>query len=162
MTNPNPNLLWLGCFLVSIVPALILAAILVARRRRRKRSAMDIALWGLLVPLAGYPLGCQAWLVTSAVYETVTAKTAEALMAKLHKGMTPVEVEAAIGRPSEETQYYGSYENPADYSYNWTVRGHRLQVTFIDGRAAEWWSWPLRDYDGFFPRVFLWWLPEMD
>src|SRR4030095_12293512 len=103
-------LIWAGCFVVSIVPAVILASIVIRRRRRNRRSLLDMALWGLLIPLALYPLGCQTFLITAAFYETVTAKTAEALMAKLHKGMTPVEVEAAIGRPSEETQYYGSYE----------------------------------------------------
>lgn len=161
MTNPHPILLWLGCFVVSIVPALILAAILVRRRRRNRRSLLDMALWGLLIPLALYPLGCQTWIVGSMVRETVAARPATVLLAKLHKGMTRAQVEAVMGRP-DETRPYGLGLGPDNFVQHWNIGDNRAGVHFVDGRLEEWWNWPHREYDTFFHRLFLWWAPELD
>jgi hypothetical protein len=154
--------IWLLCFVISIVPALILASTIRWRRQSNRRSMLDMALWGLLIPLALYPLGCQTWLVGSMASEKVTGKDVEALQARLRKGMTPAQVAALVGRPPEDKGYFGSMDDEAPFAHHWTVRGHRLQVTFENGRATEWWSWPRREYDGFFHRFFLWWMPELD
>ncbi|HEV8578993.1 MAG TPA: hypothetical protein VGX68_07895 [Thermoanaerobaculia bacterium] len=124
---------------------------------------MDVALWCLLVPLASYPLGCQAYIITSMVSTMIVPEDIPALQAKIRRGMTPAEVEAVVGWPSEDTDYYGSIHNEAHFLQRWTVRGYGLQVTFIDGRVAEWQTWPVHGpEDDFFQQVFFWWMPEMD
>jgi hypothetical protein len=114
----------------------------------------------LLILLACYPLGCGAFLATCAVADVVTAQESEALLAKIHPGMMPAGVEAVVGWPPEYTVRYGAVGDNEQFSSNWTVRGWRLEVIFVNGRSAQWHTFgpdvgPVCRFLGW---AFFWWL----
>ena len=81
--------------------------------------------------------------------------------------MTPAQGEAVMGRRPEKTYPHGLYHDSANYYFQeWIVEGNRVGVKFAEGRVDDWWSWPpdhdYDDYDGFFYRLFLWWMPDLD
>jgi hypothetical protein len=116
-------------------------------------------LW-VLVLLICYPLGCGVFVATCRVADSITAKDADGLLARIHSGMTPAEVEAVIGRPSEHTVLYPRVRDVEQFSHNWTIRGHRLEAIFVNSRSEQWHTFrpnPNR-VQRFFGWVFFWWL----
>jgi hypothetical protein len=100
-------------------------------------ASVKNALRWLLRLLIRYPLGCGAFVATCGVADSVTAKESESLLARVHSGMTAAQVEAAIARPPEYTVRYARLGEDEQFSYNWTVRGYRLEVIFVNGRSRE-------------------------
>jgi hypothetical protein len=114
----------------------------------------------LLLLLLCYPLGCGVFIATSRVTDSATAKESEALVARIDLGMTPGEVESVMGRPSEYTVQYARSQDGEQFSHNWTVRSHRLEVIFVNGRSVQRHTFraapgPVRRFFGW---VFFWWL----
>jgi hypothetical protein len=114
----------------------------------------------LLVLLICYPTGCAAFTINCRVADSVTARESAGLLARLRNGMTPEQVEAVIGCPPEYTVEYARVGDNEQFSYNWTVRGHRLEVIFVNGRSSQ--HHTFRPNPGpvqrFFAWVFFWWL----
>jgi len=87
------------------------------------------------------------------------------LLAKLHSGMTPAEVEAIVSRPSEYRHDFGCVPDCGPFSHNWTVAGHRVEVIFDrSGHATEIFAYsrewgPVARFVG---RTFFWWLLGSD
>jgi hypothetical protein len=132
--------------------------------RRREPSRMEASVkklsWWLLVLLLCYPLGYATFVVTSEVADSVTAKESENLLTRIRSGMAPAEVEAVIGRSLEYTVPYARVGDDEQFSHNWTIRGYRLEVIFVNGRSAQWHTFepepsPVRRLFGW---VFFWWL----
>jgi hypothetical protein len=115
--------------------------------------------WVLVLPIC-YPLGCGAYVAACRVADSIGAKDSESLLARVQTGMTAAEVEAAVGRPPEYTVQYARMGDEEQFSHNWTVRGHRLEVIFLDGRSVQ--RHTFRPVPGavrrFFGGVFFWWL----
>ena len=124
------------------------------------RASVKKALrWVLVLPIC-YPLGCAAFVATCRGADSVTAKDSESLLARIRTGMTPAEVEAAVGRPPEYTVQYARTGDEEQFSHHWTVRGHRLEVIFVNSRSAQRHTFrptpgPVRRFLGW---VFFWWL----
>jgi hypothetical protein len=115
--------------------------------------------WALVL-LVCYPAGCGVFVVASQLDEAITARQSEGLLTGLHGGMTPAEAEAVMGRPPEYTARYAIVRDDEQFSHNWTVRGYRVEVIFVNGRSAQWHTFkpdpgPVRR---FFAWVFFWWL----
>jgi hypothetical protein len=87
------------------------------------------------------------------------------LLAKVRPGMTPAEVEAIVGRPSEYKLNYACVPDCGPFSHNWTVFGHRVEVFFDrSGHATDSlaWHWVPGPVARIFGWVFFWWVPNLD
>jgi hypothetical protein len=110
-----------------------------------------------------YPLGGLASCSTFALVDKLTEP--RNLLAKVHTGMTPKDVEAIIGRPPEFKINYACVPDCGPFSHNWTIYGHRVEVLFgQSGRVEEVIAWqrepgPIGRFIGW---VFFWWVPNLD
>jgi len=117
----------------------------------------------LVILVACYPFGVLASCITFALVDVVTEP--RNLVAKIHSGMAPADVEAIIERPSEYKQKYACVPDCGPFSYNWTINGHRVEVIFEQGgRVEQVFTYhretgPIARLIGV---VFFWWVPNLD
>jgi hypothetical protein len=115
----------------------------------------------LLMFAALYVLGAEASCGVLMLSELVTGVPSRALVEKVHDGMTPSDVQAIMGRPSEFQLQYTCVPDCGPFSHNWTVRDHRVEVIFDrSGHVTE--RFVHRSTPGpierILGRVFFWWL----
>ena len=130
-----------------------------------KALRMRAGLKWLFVLTLLYLFGGVASCSTFVIVDQITGIQSHILLGKVRDGMTPAEVEAIVGWPSEYQVDYACVPHCGPFSHNWTVRGHRVEVIFDEtGHASE--RYTFHSEPGpvgrFFGWVFFWWLPDLD
>ena len=119
----------------------------------------------LFVVLVLYALGGVASCSTQLFIDQITGIESHVLVAKVRDGMTPADVAAIMGGPSEYRRDYACVPDCGPFSHNWTKRGHRVEVIFDQtGHATQ--RFTFHSEPGpigrFFGWVFFWWVPNFD
>jgi hypothetical protein len=118
----------------------------------------------LIILVACYPFGVLASCSTYGLVNFVTKP--RNLVAKIHPGMAPADVEAIVGRPPDRTFGIGCVPDCGPFGHTWTINGHQVQVIFEqDGRVRDVFTYPYREpaaIERLIDVVFFWWVPNFD
>lgn len=125
------------------------------------RARVKRWLWWTPLLLLLYPVSCGVFMVACYVDESGKEKKTMEIWNKIHKGMTPSEVEETLGLPSEVTLPI-MVDDVRASSTIWGVSNYHVGVNFKNGRSSVWWVRPPEPSPvrQFFVKFYTWWIPR--